>query len=686
MGIEMRFVLAFLLCILGLPAFARGHGQAAPAVVCNLITGISVGVGATQCVTTPNLPACNGGASGADDAAFTDFNSWAVSWQGSHTGLIGLAINAGKNCSVDNNIPPVLINIKNVVVSAYGATLSGDYHHLGQVGQLQDDQHSTRLFTAHAGDTSITVNPSSASQPAGCSTNVTCTGLFSVNGWAMIAGFDSQTGIGFPSNPAFFQYIQITAINSSTGVITFLPPLAHDYLSTWPNFNKGGGPAVPDDGGPATLYAFDPSWNSITEWRGITLASSAPIDLVGRDTTFRDVTIVPGASNFCYNPTMSSAVQIFNSVMDSGTCAMEFDKMVQNANFDKLTIHQIGIQSGNNNLAFNNSTTVQILGSTANFSMNNSTITTELRPGPTTYGRANTLIASNSVINQVAEQVNGTFGAIKYPGSLSEGFNNIAGATMIGGVISIPVSYILANEGSLGWATPGNNLCWGDAGASYSCVQPFQITDVSQSGSNILITTSLAGTYPTWAGQSGLFVQVWPVTSVKFTNVSGTSGEAAMLSLPDCFGLPLYTCYEANYTSASSASTFYWGMFGTISKLEYNVTTVYNGAIGTATVASEPSIHHNGVNTSLATVGYTPVVNLKVLGDRTLDATGGFPASWTNTCGGGTCSGDTLPTISASLADYFLVRDAITDVSGMPGSPPLAVKVKQITNPGLVIP
>ena len=45
MAIKGVVVLLVALWLCPAPALARGHGQAAPAVVCNIITGIAVGVG-----------------------------------------------------------------------------------------------------------------------------------------------------------------------------------------------------------------------------------------------------------------------------------------------------------------------------------------------------------------------------------------------------------------------------------------------------------------------------------------------------------------------------------------------------------------------------------------------------------------------------------------------------------------
>ena len=65
--------------------------------------------------------------------------------------------------------------------------------------------HSSRVATVAAGATSH------AAQPAGESAR------FRAGNWALITGMDIQ-GYGYPPNPAFFEYVQITAINSHNGI------------------------------------------------------------------------------------------------------------------------------------------------------------------------------------------------------------------------------------------------------------------------------------------------------------------------------------------------------------------------------------------------------------------------------------------------------------------------------------
>ena len=135
----------------------------------------------------------------------------------------------------------------NFTLKGYTSTLFSlnGFYHMGAASQYQDFAHSVRLVTANQGDTSITVNPSAATQPVGggaCTTIANCTALFTVGKGAFaMCGIDNQTGTGFsPSNCGIYEFVIPTSINSTTGVITLQEPLKYTYKSTWPSFFSVG--------------------------------------------------------------------------------------------------------------------------------------------------------------------------------------------------------------------------------------------------------------------------------------------------------------------------------------------------------------------------------------------------------------------------------------------------------------
>jgi hypothetical protein len=164
--------------------------------------------------------------------------------------------------------------------------------------------------------------------------NATETARFQVGNWALITGLDIQ-GYGFPPNPAFFEYLHITAINSGTGAITFAAPLKNSYKSTWPHYWSGNAFEV-DQGGPGTLYALDPSWDAEVEYRGLTISHAGQTYANGRSITYRDITFTGYA---CGVPTQNMVWQVINSNMS--TCNMEVDKLIDSLVFSGVTIRRV---------------------------------------------------------------------------------------------------------------------------------------------------------------------------------------------------------------------------------------------------------------------------------------------------------------------------------------------------------
>ena len=649
------------------------------AVVCNFVTGVATGVGAGTCVSS--LPTCNGTAD--DTASFQAFTTWAIGWQNTpHTGQIELFVPSGTTCTILNDGIIPLDGITNFLYSGYGSQLTiANGVHLGTSGQYADNMHSTRLVSANAGDTTITVNPASASQPAACNSNSTCTALFTVGKYAMMGGIDLQDAIGFPINPFRFEYVLPTNINSSTGVITLASPLQFAYKSTWPNYSNGTGGGI-DYGGPATLFAVNPSWNATFEFDGVTInivvATNGEFDADTMSITFKDVTMNPnGGSPGCATP--SSSMTITYNNVQGPACALEPDKLVQTFNVTNgSNFGSIAFQSGGafNTINISNSTLSALDGTPLNTTITNSTIGT-LTPGAggnsAGFGRSDTLTVTNSTVNQIGSQSNGTIGGSVYGGTGNVGLDTIY--TMSGGIITIPDSYATANEGSVGSFTPDGNVCFGND--LNACAIIFQITDITHSGSNTLVHTSLSGGFPAIPGTGYLRVRTHPMPVVKFTNVTGTSGEAAMLSDGAAFGLPIYSYGRHTYAnSTTGVAAPYWAMFGTLTTMAVNVTGAYGGASAATVIPGPLSAAY--LSTSLSTVIYSPTIDLKTPGNRTLSNSGGYPASWAGTGGA-----DSAPNLTQPLWSGTTWHDVATDLSGDHVNS-VAFTVTETTNPGLV--
>ena len=276
-----RFLLLISLLFAPAPVHAQGFAMLqanSVATVCDFRTGIAYGVGASTCVSP--LPTCDGVTE--DTPSFDAFNAWGTTFAAAHAVRLELFLPPNSTCTL-NSFGADFANLNNFVLKGYGSGLfASEYsgYHMANTGMFQNTSHSVRLLSANVGDTSITMFPSSPSQPSmggACTSFSTCGALFTVGKGALITGMDMQTGTGFPPNHGVFEYIFPKSINTTTGVITLASPLQHQYLSTWPSFNPNGAPNLqgPDFGGPATLYALAPGWTSSYEFQGLRFTVTA---------------------------------------------------------------------------------------------------------------------------------------------------------------------------------------------------------------------------------------------------------------------------------------------------------------------------------------------------------------------------------------------------------------------------
>jgi hypothetical protein len=126
------------------PAPAPASDPTAPAVVKNIKTDFGA--------------KCDGV---ADDApVFAAFNTWALQWQHTNSGLIELDIPSGSNCQF-KTYAWVAKGLKKFILKGYGASIgdgngSGGFW-LGGGGEYQDNTHTARTESVSAGATSVTV-------------------------------------------------------------------------------------------------------------------------------------------------------------------------------------------------------------------------------------------------------------------------------------------------------------------------------------------------------------------------------------------------------------------------------------------------------------------------------------------------------------------------------------------------
>jgi hypothetical protein len=514
--------------------------------------------------------------------------------------------------------------IRKLTVSGYGATLSDNNgaggFWLAGIGQYQDDKHSARLETVSAGSSSVKLK------------NLIQSSLFTVGRWALITGYDLQ-GYGFPTNPHYFEYVQIAVKDPSTGVITFASPLKNTYKSTWPHYSSGGA-YEPDHGGPATLYALDPSWDTEVEYQGLTISRpNAQTYANGRSVTYRDVTFTGTGSGI---PTQNMLWQCINCTIANAD--MEADKLVSSMVVTGSTIKTILFQSSSIDLFTMDRSTITgyLLGTPKKAVISNSTIKA-LLPGAFVYGRSDELVCTDCIIGSMP------LGGNRYTGPSGAGIDT--NFTMSGGVITIPMTGNSAVDAmAASWAVPSTNVVWQDA--DRTSISMFQVVDVIRDANNTYVKTNQSGGFPPYnhANNGILSLRTHPAPKITFTNSSATApagtndgSDAYYLSQAPARA-PLYSYSKRTYDGSvvNVSGTHLWG---NLVSLKMNVTKAYSGP--DSRVAIQPLGWYDWTTkpSDLSLYGYVPTINLKFAGERAVIISG------SNQTITGVQSGDTVPSL-----------------------------------------
>jgi hypothetical protein len=261
--------------------------------------------------------------------------------------LIELDIPSGSVCQWLSTPTTFATGIKKLFVMGYGATIKRGFWG-GGYGIKETYVNSARTNDVSAGANSVSLR------------TLSDTSRFSVGSRGLIGGVDLMGPQGYPPNLAIFEYVQITGMNPSTGVVTFSAPLKYSYKSTWPYYPYSPtNPSRYDNGGPATLYALDPSWDSEVEYRGITVAnpSTEPGQTYvnARKATLTDMNFNCSGGSYGLAPTQVKDM-VLNNV--NQTCQMEVDKLVDNLTIHGGTYEQLMFQSsdGSNLFTMDNAT------------------------------------------------------------------------------------------------------------------------------------------------------------------------------------------------------------------------------------------------------------------------------------------------------------------------------------------
>lgn len=653
---NVRYILAILsLCLLSGHAEAR-HGQVNPSITCNFVTGIASD--ASTCASPAAV--CNG--SNDDRPAWDSFNSWAVTWSGSHTGIVEVYIPTGANCSIQTATPGAVsgitwlpINIPKLRIVGYGASLTssgsgriqyGVPNAICQHGIADASGCSARINTAVPGATTVTLT--AASLASGYVSR------FTVGNYMTVGGFDLQNGQGNPPNLHYHDFVKITAINAGTGVITFSPPLTHTYESTWPLYGAGTS-TTPDSGGPATIWAMPANWDAQLEVFGLTTQDRTfQLAAALRSQTFRDMTLT-GAN--CIIPTTTYSWSLYNSTGTS--CTVEVDKLINYMDFGGNSWSSLNSVSSSidNMYIYNSSFSGNITGSAKNTWITGSTIGGHWQIGATSYGRSDYAYCNNSTFT----------GGFTLGGVTDVGNGSITTTfTMSNGTITVPKTYTNGTR----FAVPGSNLFWH---GSFTTEKALHVIDVTEDASNSYVTTDWPGT-PSWpavpVGASlGLYVHPAP----QFTQ-SGCTGFGVTSLAGAAANAPLYSYFNQTFNGTQigtvGAPGQMYEIWGTVSSVEWNVTAAYTGAGTLSLHAFDPNDTYPTIKSDYSQGNYGPTINLKQTGDRKITGAN------TATCDGsaGTCSGDggySLPQANVWFSKNSRIAGS-ADISGTCSSSPSA--------------
>lgn len=467
------------------------------------------------------------------------------------------------------------------------------------------------------------------------------TSLFSVGSKIMVGGWANQAyygaPYGYPSNPHWFEYRTVVSTNATTHEVCVDAPFANLYKSTWPQYNPGRFIFEVDQGGPATIYALNPTWETTIEFKDIALITpNGQTTSNGRNITWRDVKMV---GVHCAIPTQNVTHNWIN--VDASTCSIETDKIVGTWNIIGGSIKKINIQSSSMDTINVDGTAIDAwFGSPKKLNITNSAATSTIQVGTLAYGASDESICTNCTTPDFTRNTPiDRADEASHPWSMSAGVITIPNAFSASGCCQY-------SETQTRILVPGHYVGWqglGGGGTVAMAGRFFKVVDVTQDTVNTYVQTSDAGGFPTGAWTTNglsVFPHPAPKLTVSFTPGSGNNA----IALNGCPAQsPMFSCANFTYTgSATGGSTVgygptIWGVLDTFT-FTNNVPYTGAGALGWTITrfANIPILRTDLVQVSY---GATNMINTKlptpVGGTRTLTPPG--PAS-------GTQSLDNIPT------------------------------------------
>ena len=133
-----------------------------------------------------------------------------------------------------------LFNIKKLVIDGDGAIIQNIYNRLAS-----GDNFNFELPWGRASEPDLNLSGKTIGKlintvgPGSTVTLITPAdhSVFAIGDWVMVASYDLQVA-GYPPNADRFEFVKVTAKNTTTGVITVSPPIKHTHRSDFPDWGN----------------------------------------------------------------------------------------------------------------------------------------------------------------------------------------------------------------------------------------------------------------------------------------------------------------------------------------------------------------------------------------------------------------------------------------------------------------
>lgn len=476
-----------------------------------------------------------------------------------------------------NNSP--LFGIKRLVVVGYGASFT---IHGAAVGSAR-----AAIDTVAAGAWSVTLKDEELAS------------YYEAGNIVMIAGLDIQGGWGYPPNSHNFEYRRIAAVDGA--VITFDSPLTHSYRDDWPRYFEGNAFELGGFGA-ATICRTLPGWDVEQTIYGLRQIVNGQTYAFGRKMTLIDV-VHPA---YGYIIGASEEMRIINQTHTETN--HEVDKLCT-----KAVLENYGPSNKNIQVQSSSIQELHVIGGSrsVNGTARNTYIQGGSRPsvsfGPTAYGVSDYIEVTDAEIT-----------------------TGIGGSFTMGNSLGDELTYegdgLFRYSGSAApqWFVPGAvGLIL--TGSPYYMHSPFRILSVtSETGepwAAQLIQTTLTGeSLPTVSGQTNTSLVRHPAPNITVSNCTGSPSALELSLAPANSPYGIITC--RTYDGTVAANTM-GTVFGRLAHIKVNVTKAYTGVQSNLTLTLGGQFGTWVINSDWTGSRHqTSRVNLKVTGERVLDASG----------------------------------------------------------------